>query len=91
MGGYFRSGDFEVRLRFDCRSHQCLHHGHIQGNGHVGLVYFYQRIVAGRIQIMFRQFVSDGKIYNPLPPAEGPLDVSLDDARVVVGDLNGNG
>lgn len=64
--------------------------GDFEGNGHVGLVYIYQVLVSGSPQIKFVQFVSDGSKYTALAPELGPLGVSVDSAKVVTGDMNGD-
>lgn len=51
------------------------------------MVYLYQ----SGSDIGFVQLVSDGKTFTPLSALAGPANVSLDDARIIIGDLDGNG
>ncbi|KAF9064010.1 hypothetical protein BDP27DRAFT_1334218 [Rhodocollybia butyracea] len=61
--------------------------GDFQGNGRVGMVYIYQ----SGSDIGFVQLVSDGKNFQALPALAGPANVLLDDVRIIIGDLDGNG
>ncbi|KAF9027293.1 hypothetical protein BDZ89DRAFT_1258726 [Hymenopellis radicata] len=62
--------------------------GDFEGNGHIGLIYISR---VGGSNIKFVQFVSDGKGFTAKDAADGPTNVAIDDMRVVVGDLTGNG
>ncbi|KAF9061862.1 hypothetical protein BDP27DRAFT_312967 [Rhodocollybia butyracea] len=61
--------------------------GDFQGNGRVGMVYIYQ----SGPNIGFVQLLSDGRTFTPLPALAGPANVLLDNVRIIIGDLNGNG
>ncbi|KAL0957871.1 hypothetical protein HGRIS_000054 [Hohenbuehelia grisea] len=65
--------------------------GDFEGNGNIGLVYVSQRLVSGSPQLRFTQFVADGGRFKPLDTIDGPTGVNAADARIVVGDLNGDG
>ena len=52
------------------------------------MVYIYQ---TGGTNIKFVQFLSDGTTFTALPALAGPTGVSLNDLKIVVGDLDGNG
>jgi hypothetical protein len=51
------------------------------------MVYIYQ----SGPNVGFVQLLSDGRIFTPLPALAGPDNVLLNDARIIIGDLDGNG
>ncbi|KAK2463995.1 hypothetical protein APHAL10511_003939 [Amanita phalloides] len=65
--------------------------GDFEGNGRVGLLYVYDTLNGGRNTLKFIQFTSNGSQFAASDPRTGPPDVTLNEAKVIVGDFNGNG
>jgi hypothetical protein len=89
FSGTYYTGDFQVGLLYLIFFRYGINI--YQGDGKIGLIYVYSVFEQKKNSIRFVQFTTDGTTMTALSVCNGPDNVSAENVRVIVGELNGDG